>query len=197
MEHYIGIDVSLELSSLCVLDATGKVIREAKVASEPEALVAFLRGLGVSITGVGLEAGPLSQSLHDGLSKGGFDEVLLETRHVKAALSAMAIKTDRRDARGIAQLLRMGWYRPVHRESGPSQEARALLAARKQIQIKAMDLEQTRRRLPDMRGVSPRPTNRDVHGAVRTPMCDARGTGRTTESPPAESFGWWPGRGAD
>jgi transposase len=104
MEHYIGIDVSLELSSLCVLDATGKVIREAKVASEPEALVAFLRGLGVSITRVGLEAGPLSQWRYDGLSKGGFDVVLLETRHAKAALSAMAIKTDRRDARGIAQL---------------------------------------------------------------------------------------------
>jgi transposase len=115
MEHHTGIDVSLELSSLCVLDATGKVIREAKVASEPEALVAFLGGLGVTIVRVGLEAGPLSQWLYDGLHKAGFEAVLLETRHVKAALSAMAIKTDRRDARGIAQLLRMGWYRPVHR----------------------------------------------------------------------------------
>ena len=102
MEHHVGIDVSLELSSLCVLDATGKVIREAKVASEPEALVAFLRDLGVTIVRVGLEAGPLSQWLYDGLHRAGFDAVLLETRHVKAALSAMAIKTDRRDARGIA-----------------------------------------------------------------------------------------------
>jgi transposase len=97
-----------ELSSLCVLDATGKVIREAKVSSEPEALVAFLHGLGWVIARVGLEAGPLSQWLYDGLQKAGFDAVLLEMRHVKAALSAMAIKTDRRDARGIAQLLRMG-----------------------------------------------------------------------------------------
>ena len=147
MEHHVGIDVSLELSSLCLVDATGKVIREAKVASEPEALVAFLRGLEVNIVRVGLEAGPLPQWLYDGLQAGGFDAVLLETRHVKAALSAMAIKTDRRDARGIAQLLRMGWYRPVHRKSVPSQEVRALLAARKQIQIKAMDLEQTVRGL--------------------------------------------------
>ena len=108
MEHHVGIDVSLELSSLCVLDATGKVIREAKVASEPEAVVAFLRKLGRPITRVGLEAGPLSQWLYDGLQEAGFEVVLLETRHVKAALSAMAIKTDRRDARGIAQLLRMG-----------------------------------------------------------------------------------------
>ena len=61
MEHHVGIDVSLELSSLCVLDAAGKVIRETKVASEPEALVVFLRGLGLTIVRVGLEAGPLSQ----------------------------------------------------------------------------------------------------------------------------------------
>jgi transposase len=147
MEHHVGIDVSLELSSLCVLYVTGKVIREAKVASEPEALVAFLRDLEINIVRVGLEAGPLSQWLYDGLQAGGFDTVLLETRHVKAALSAIAIKTDRRDARGIAQLLRMGWYRPVHRKSVPSQEVRALLSARKQMQIKAMDLEQTIRGL--------------------------------------------------
>lgn len=147
MEHHVGIDVSLQMSSLCVLDAAGKVVREAKVASEPEALVGFLRKLGLPIARVGLEAGPLSQWLYDGLREAGFDAVLLETRHVKAALSAMAVKTDRRDARGIAQLLRMGWFRPVHRRSVPSQEARALLAARKQLQIKAMDLEQTLRGL--------------------------------------------------
>ena len=145
MEHHVGIDVSLELSSLCVLDASGKVVREAKVASEPESLVAFLHGLGMPVTRVGLEAGPLSQWLYDGLRAAGFEAVLLETRHVKAALSAMAVKTDRRDARGIAQLLRMGWYRPVHRKSVPSQEVRALLGARKQLQIKVMDLEQTLR----------------------------------------------------
>ncbi len=147
MEHYVGVDVSLELSSLCVLDVAGKVIREAKVASEPEALVAFLRGLDLTIARVGLEAGPLSQWLYDGLHEAGLAPVLLETRHVKAALSAMAVKTDRRDARGIAQLLRMGWYRPVHRKSVPSQEIRALLGARKQLQIKVIDLEQTVRGL--------------------------------------------------
>ena len=147
MEHHVGIDVSLDLSSVCVLDAAGKVVREAKVASEPEALVAFLRGLELPVARVGLEAGPLSQWLYDGLREAGFETVLLETRHVKAALSAMAVKTDRRDARGIAQLLRMGWFRPVHRKSVPSQEVRALLGARKQLQIKVMDLEQTLRGL--------------------------------------------------
>ena len=109
MEHFIGIDVSLEQSSLCVVDATGRIVRETKVASEPEALVGFCRDLGLTIVRIGFEAGPLSQWLHAGLAKAGFEAVLLETRQVKAALSAMTVKTDRRDARGIAQLLPMGW----------------------------------------------------------------------------------------
>ena len=88
MEHYAGIDVSLERSSVCVVDATGKIVREAKVASEPEALVALFGQLGLPLTRVGLEAGPLSQWLHAGLTGAGYEAVLLETRHVKAALSA-------------------------------------------------------------------------------------------------------------
>ena len=141
MDHYAGIDVSLERSSVCVVDATGRIIREAKVASEPEALVRFFRELGLPLTRVGLEAGPLSQWLHAGLTGAGLEAVLLETRHVKAALSAMVVKTDRKDARGIAQLLRMGWYRPVHRKSPDAQEARALLAGRKLLQAKLRDVE--------------------------------------------------------
>src|SRR3954470_5277392 len=117
MDYYAGIDVSLERSSVCVVDATGRIVREAKVASEPEALVGFVRQLGVTMTRIGLEAGPLSQWLHAGLSEAGFEAVLLETRQVKAALSAMIVKTDRQDARRIAQLLRMCWYRPVHCKS--------------------------------------------------------------------------------
>ena len=141
MEHYAGIDVSLERSSVCVVDSTGRIVREAKVASEPEALVRLFGQLGLPLTRVGLEAGPLSQWLHEGLTKAGFEAVLLETRHVKAALSAMVVKTDRRDARGIAQLLRMGWYRPVHRKSPPAQEVRALLVGRKLLQGKLLDVE--------------------------------------------------------
>jgi transposase len=70
MEHYAGIDVSLEQSSVCVVDATGRIVREAKVPSEPEALVRFLGQLGVIVTRIGLEAGPLSQWLHAGLRAG-------------------------------------------------------------------------------------------------------------------------------
>jgi transposase len=141
MDHYVGIDVSLELSSVCILDAAGQIVKEAKVASEPEALTTFLTRLGLPLTRIGLEAGPLSQWLHAALVKAGFETVLLETRHVKAALSARIVKTDRRDARGIAQLLRMGWFRPVHCKSAPAQEVRALLVARKQLQAKMRDVE--------------------------------------------------------
>src|ERR687885_1680243 len=141
VEHYAGIDVSLERSSVCVVDGAGKIVREAKVPSEPEALVAFFGRLGLPLTRVGLEAGPLSQWLHAGLTGAGYEAVLLETRHVKAALSAMVVKTDRNDARGIAQLLRMGWYRPVHRKSPPAQEVRALLVGRKLLQGKLLDVE--------------------------------------------------------
>jgi transposase len=99
MEHYAGIDVSLEQSSVCVVDGTGRIVREAKVASEPEALIRFLGQLGLVVTRIGLEAGPLSQWLHAGLTQAGLEVVLLETRQVKAALSAMVVKTDRRDGR--------------------------------------------------------------------------------------------------
>src|ERR1039457_461857 len=141
MEYHAGIDVSLELSSICVVDATGKIIKEARVTSDPAALVAFFDGLGFAVTRIGLEAGPLSQWLHTGLTRGGFETVLRETRHVKAALSAMTVKTDRKDARGIAQLMRMGWFRPVHVKSLGAQEVRALLVARKQLQSKLLDIE--------------------------------------------------------
>src|SRR6185436_3391020 len=141
MEHFAGIDVSLKDSSICVVDAAGRIVREAKVASEPEALIAWFGGLRVAVTRIGLEAGPLSQWLHAGLSGAGFEAVLLETRHVKAALSAMTVKTDRKDARGLAQLLRMGWFRPVHAKSIGSQEMRALLVARKQLLGKLIDVE--------------------------------------------------------
>src|SRR5208337_2803898 len=103
MEYYAGIDVSLEESSVCIVDATGKVVREVKVASEPEELIRYFNELDLPVSRIGLEAGPLSQWLHAGLVASGRNAVLLETRHVKAALSAMTVKTDRKDARGIAQ----------------------------------------------------------------------------------------------
>jgi transposase len=139
MEHYAGIDVSLELSSVCVVDTQGKIVKEAKVASDPEDLIAFFASLGFAMTRIGLEAGPLSQWLQSGLKCAGLEVVLLETRHVKAAFSAMTVKTDRKDARGLAQLIRMGWFRMPNRWA--SQEVRALLVARKQLLGRLIDVE--------------------------------------------------------
>lgn len=147
MDHYAGVDVSLATSAVCILDAAGRIVREAKVGSEPEELAAFLAGCGHHLIRIGLEAGPLSQWLHAGLVRAGLPVILVETRHVKAALSAMRVKTDRNDARGIAQLIRLGWFRPVHVKAVPAQEARLLLTARKQIQAKLLDLEGTIRGL--------------------------------------------------
>jgi transposase len=141
MEHHAGIDVSLELSSVCVVDATGRIVREAKVASEPEALIAWFKGLGLGLARVGLEAGPLSQWLYAAMREAGLAVELLETRHVRDAFRAMPVKADRKDARGIAQLMRLGWFRPVHCKSAPAQETRALLTARKLLQTKRLDVE--------------------------------------------------------
>ena len=141
MQHYAGIDVSLECSSVCVVDATGRIIQEGKVASEPGALIGWLGATGLGLARIGLEAGPLSQWLFAELRKAGLAVELLETRHVRDAFKAMPVKTDRNDARGIAQLIRLGWFRPVHCKSMGAQETRALLTARKLIQSKLHDVE--------------------------------------------------------
>src|SRR6202165_3201675 len=145
MDHYAGIDVSLEYSSVCVVDGSGKIVREAKVASEPEALIAWSASLGFGLERVGLEAGPLSQWLFAAMREAGLAVELLETRHVRKAFEAMPVKSDRNDARGIAQLMRLGWFRPVHCKSMGAQETRATLTARKLVQSKLRDVENSLR----------------------------------------------------
>ena len=141
MTYYVGIDVSLATSSICIVDGAGAVVRELKVASEPEALGAALNGVGLVFARVGLEAGPLSQWLHAGLKAAGLPVVLLETRQLRAATRAMPVKTDRTDARAIAQMVRTGWFRAVHVKSELSQELRALLTARRLLVGKLRDLD--------------------------------------------------------
>lgn len=147
MKLFVGMDVSLEKSALCVLSEHGDVLKEAEVASEPEALARWIEEQSGSIAAVGLEAGPLSQWLHRGLSAAGLSVVLMETRQVKGALKAMPIKTDRRDAEGIARLLHLGWFRPVHCKSVSAQEVRSLLSARKAVQQGMIALEMSLRGL--------------------------------------------------
>src|SRR3977135_2040738 len=141
MDYYAGIDVSLECSSVCVVDANGKILREAKVASEPEALITWFRSSGLDLERIGLEAGPLSQWLYTALREAGLAVELIETRHVQAAFVTMEVANHREDARGIAQLMRLGWFRPVHCKSLAAQEVRATLTSRKLVQKKLHDVE--------------------------------------------------------
>jgi transposase len=145
MHHYAGIDVSLEESSVCAIDGNGKIVREGKVPSEPDALISWFRSLGVEFARIGLEAGPLSQWLYAGMQQAGLPVELLETRHVRTAFKIMPVKTDRKDARGIAELIRLGWFRPVHCKSMEAQETRAMLTARKLVQKELLETESSLR----------------------------------------------------
>lgn len=139
---YAGLDVSLEMTSICVVDADGRIVLETKVASDPEALTCCLGALPGCFERVGLEAGPLSQWLYFGLCDAGLPTVCIETRHAKAAITAMSMnKTDRNDARSLAQLVRSGWFKSVHVKSVESQELRTLLGSREFFVNKLRDHE--------------------------------------------------------
>jgi transposase len=168
MEQYAGIDVSLESASVCVVDASGRIVHEAKVASEPRALIAWFGGIGMQMARIGLEAGPLSQWLYAGMREAGLAVELLETRHVRNAFKTMPVKTDRKDARGIAQLMRLGWFRSVHCKSVPAQELRAILTARKLVQGKRHDMEMSLRGILRGFGLKVGPTTpRSFEGRIR------------------------------
>ena len=141
MEHFAGLDVSVKDTSVCIVDDTGKIIREVKVASEPEALSAVLKSPAYHFKRIGLEAGPLSQWLLSALAEAGLPAICVETRHMQAVLKAQINKTDRNDARGIAQMMRAGLYRPVHVKTLRSQKLRMLLTHRKLLQSKAIAVE--------------------------------------------------------
>jgi transposase len=118
-----------------------KIVREARVTSEPEALLQVLTNTIYRFKRVGLEAGPLSQWLYSSLAEAGLPVICVETRHMRAVLKAQINKTDRNDARGIAQMMRVGLYRPVHVKTLCSQKLRMLLTHRKLLQSKAIAIE--------------------------------------------------------
>ena len=141
MEHFAGLDVSVKETSVCIVDGGGKIVRETKVASEPEALLQLLKNPAYRLKRIGLEAGPLSQWLYSALAEADLPVICVETRHMRAALTARINKTDRNDARGIAQMMRVGLYRPVHVKTLRSQKLRMLLTHRKLLQSKAIAIE--------------------------------------------------------
>ena len=153
MTYYAGLDVSLRSTHICVIDDDGERFAEGKTDSEVADIVAFLDELDVDLSEAGLEAGTLTQYLTYGLQFAGYEVVCMEARQVKAALSAMRNKTDKNDARGIAQLLRSGWYSRVHIKSIDSYHVRALLASRKAVLAKCIDLEQEIRGLFKVFGI--------------------------------------------
>lgn len=130
---YVGLDVSLNSVAVCAVDETGKFIREGTTLADAPSIVQYLEPWAGQVERVGLEAGPMSEWLTANLIELELPAVSLEARQVKAALSAMPVKTDRNDALGIAQVVRTGWFKPVHVKSISSQRARTLAAARKHI----------------------------------------------------------------
>ena len=141
MEHFAGLDVSVNETSICIVDDAGRIVRETKVASEPDALLAVLKNTAYHFKRIGLEAGPLSQWLYSALAEVNLPVICVETRHMRAVLKAQINKTDRNDARGIAQMMRAGLYRPVHVKTLRSQKLRMLLTHRKLLQSKAIAIE--------------------------------------------------------
>src|SRR6204780_4810730 len=141
MDYFAGLDGSVKETSICIVDDTGRIVKEVKVMSEPAALLKVLGSPIYRFKRIGLEAGPLSQWLFSGLAEAGLPVVCVETRHMQAVLKAQINKTDRNDARGIAQMMRAGLYRSVHVKTLRSQKLRMLLTHRKLLQSKAIAIE--------------------------------------------------------
>jgi len=141
MDHFAGLDVSVKETSVCIVDDMGKIVREVRVASEPEALLQVLSDPAYHLKRIGLEASPLSQWLFSALAEAGLPVICVETRHMRAMLKAQINKTDRNDARGIAQMMRAGLYRSVHVKTLRSQKLRMLLTHRKLLQSKAIAID--------------------------------------------------------
>ena len=138
MDHFAGLDVSVKETSICIVDDAGRIVREAKVASEPDALLTVLNNPIYRFKRIGLEAGPLSQWLYSAFAEANLPVICVETRHMRAVLKAQINKTDRNDARGMAQMMRVGLYRPVHVKTLRSQKLRMLLTHRKLLQSSGM-----------------------------------------------------------
>lgn len=141
MSLFVGLDISVKTTAICALDENGQILLEATVDSVPGTIAERLRAIGHRFERIGLEAGPLSQWIYAGLVDMGLPAICVETRHMHAALSARINKTDRNDARGIAQMMRVGLFKAVHVKTPASQHRRLLLTSRKLLQRKIYDIE--------------------------------------------------------
>lgn len=173
MKYYAGLDVSLRSCAICVVDGKGTVRHERELPCEIGEIAGYLNALPVSIQRAGFESGTLSQHLFYGLKAEGFDVVCMEACQVSAALSAMRNKTDRNDARGIAQILRTGWFSPVHMKSREAHGVRALLSTRKALLNKTIDLANEVRGLLKIFGIRlPKTVKHGSFDGVVRPMIE-------------------------
>ena len=173
MEYFVGLDVSLRSCALCVVDGKGTLLLERELPCDVSDIAECLSGFPHPIERIGFEAGTMSQHLFFGLQAEGFDVVCMEARQVNAALSAMRNKTDKNDARGIAQVLRTGWFSPVHMKSREAHGVRALLRTRKALLKKTMDLANEVRGLLKVFGIRlPKTVKHGSFDGVVRPMIE-------------------------
>ncbi|MER9076682.1 IS110 family transposase [Mesorhizobium sp. M0904] len=168
MKYFAGLDVSLEDTAICVVDAAGRIVKEARAASEPEALCDALRKVDLPLERIGLEACSLTAWLHDGLCAGGLPAICIETRRANAAMKTMPNKTDRNDARALAQIMRTGWYRQVHVKNRQCRLWRSLLVARRTVLNEMRTIENVIRAILREAGIKlGRPSRTAFAGRVR------------------------------
>jgi len=141
MKYFAGLDVSMAETSVCIVDQDGAMVREGRAATDPASIEKYLKATGFSFERVGFESGPCSAWLYKGLMAAGMPAVCMDARHTHAALKAQNVKTDRNDARGLAQIVRTGWYRPAHVKSEENQKRRILLNTRKTLLEQRIALE--------------------------------------------------------
>ena len=141
MQHYVGLDVSLRHTAVCIVDQTGKIQREAMVASDPDAIAQFVAVQAPDAVRIGLESGATSTWLWTELNKRGLPVICIDARHAKAALKMQINKSDRNDAAGIARIMQCGWYREVRVKDFDSHAIRALLSSRALLVQMKRDLE--------------------------------------------------------
>lgn len=160
MRKVVGLDISLQKTAVCVLDRDGQLVWQGKVDSEPGPLIEKLKLWQDEIDLVGLEACPLSEWLHSNLVEAGFKAVCVEVRHAQRFLSTRPVKTDRNDARGLAEMMRVGHYRAVHVKSPEAQMVRTVLQARRQVVASLLQIQGSIRGLLKVYGLKVGDTHR-------------------------------------
>lgn len=167
MKHYVGLDVSQKETSICIVDETGRPIHQGRVKSDPGVLAAVIAKKAPNAERVGLETGAMSSWLWHELKRTGLPVVCIDARHAHAALSVRMNKSDENDARGLAELVRVGWYREVAVKSEESQTARSILVCRSRLVRVRRDLEnQMRSMLKECGLLFPRAAGRQFQRRV-------------------------------